>query len=302
MGPESIKNSFTTIKQDVFNQAALRLIHKSKEPHYFKTLQNTIEYNLPPEFIGTIAEKVREGHKIMLYSNHTSHAEGLPYMGIADMLISQTDVKGFYMLVAASIATNNQNQVVEKMYSEFYDEYYERGIEFLEITRSRDVEQYGMKKENVKPIRQLVRGMRNGKGMIIFPEASVQGGRKDHAGERYGIQQVEPDVQELLTFLCGMYNIIFVPIALDGGYNLYDPHIKRPPVSTMADLYLSTRLGRVPKKRLRATMGAPFTLDDLEGVTDETGRIDGKVLTEYMMRHVATMLPEELRGIYRFTL
>ena len=68
------------------------------------------------------------------------------------------------------------------------------------------------------------------------------------------------------------------------------------PVAITGTEKITASLKRFRRDRVKAVIGETFTLPDIEGKA--TGQ-QLKELTELIMRHLAGMLPEEYRGVYR---
>jgi 1-acyl-sn-glycerol-3-phosphate acyltransferase len=249
---------------------------------------------------------IREGYVPVLYANHQSHADKLILSGITQSLVKHgvdDRVSDFLVPVAATIESGAQGVYIQKLLSLFDPLYSDRGYgaDVVFITDN-DRRLRGVSGSNSESVRQLMGAPRDGHGLVMFPEATLMGGRLGEDGTVNGMREVLPSTGGGLIgypkfwLNRGLGEAVFIPIGISGSYRLYPPDEGRNEISpeVIAGILGDGRIEAV----VTISVGSPYTYSDLRGEAE--GELDHKQRKhlDLMMGKVAELLPTTERGYY----
>lgn len=252
---------------------------------------------------------IREGYVPVLYANHQSHADKLVLSGVTHSLVRHhTDghVSAFLVPVAATIESGAQGAYVQQLMSLFEPLYVDRGYGAdVPFITDNDRQERGVAGDNTESVRQLMGAPQDGHGLVLFPEATLQGGRTGDDGNVNGMQEVTPLTGSGLIGYPKFWlnrrlaEAVFLPVGISGSYRLYPPDPGRSEISpTVVAGILG--VGRIDAMAT-VSAGNPFTYADLR---DEIGEEPDNKKEEHlnlMMGKVAELLPAAERGYYNST-
>jgi 1-acyl-sn-glycerol-3-phosphate acyltransferase len=249
---------------------------------------------------------VRDGYVPVLYANHQSHADKLVLSGITQALVEDEvgeQISAFLVPVAATIESGAQGSYVQQLMSLFDRLYLDRGYgPDVPFITDNDRQTRGIEGSNTESVKRLMDAPRERHGLVIFPEATLRGGRRGDDGAVHGAQEVTSATGSGLIGYPRFWlkrklgEAVFVPVGISGSYRLYppDPGRNEIPSEVIANI-----LGGGPADPLvDISAGTPFTYAELR---DEIGEEPNPKQTKHlylMMNKVATLLPAEERGYY----
>lgn len=240
-----------------------------------------------------------DGRFPVIYLNHQSHIDIGPMIKAVDKVnkISKKHIE-FNLPVAVSIK-KQQGEVIGNYFTAFAPWIEKHHIQIIEVSRSSDRKKYNLEHtpETVEELRNTVFGER---GMILFPEGTVEGGRTNKAtGEKNGMVEVRntqlPSTTKTSIEQVGR-EVAYLPIGVNGGYNIFDVDNNKIPTDAIKAMLLS-EIPFVKRKLATAVVGKPFTSQELI-----TGGIDLDSVSDinaFLMKKVARLIPEEARGYYK---
>lgn len=256
---------------------------------------------LADEFCQLLADGLRP----IIVSNHQSHADGFIMCKVVEMLRKVTLERGlsadlrFVMPVAASMVSGHQNKILQRVYHLTYGAMQQRGIVCLPYTRRVDEARYGLKPKlgEVKRMRETIAN--GGCGLIIFPEASVAGGRYATEGgvsRIRGMIEIEDDALTMPYRLMrhGQQEGFFLPVGIDGSHRIYSPDSYAPKTWRAYLTFLGLR------SSLAATrLGCHLTAEAIQMNVGSNWQQEGQRTNRYVMSRVADLVSESARGVYR---
>jgi hypothetical protein len=188
----------------------------------------------PQGFEQELKEKLDLGGIPIVDINHQGHGDGLGGLSVAKNLIEMSKdeqgeprIKGFVMLIAGTILTGDQGSTLQDMVGRiksFTKEKY--GVELEDYIREKDRIARGMSKaemvhHNVDVVRRLRSKVREGYGIMFFPEGTIEGGRKDESGTVKGMQPFQAEILDSTVALVKRIgNPFHIPVGVDGTHNL----------------------------------------------------------------------------------
>ncbi|MDO8583086.1 MAG: hypothetical protein Q7R51_00975 [bacterium] len=260
----------------------------------------SIPFVFPDEFIATYAMKISDktkGFLPIIVSSHTSHLDGLPLSVVAKILTDMTNLisgehrlKGFTVPIAASMETGNQGSIVKKATEHIKKIMAQQyNLQTMPYVRAKDEKQYDIPRDRHKFLRDLTEQVRNGYGLALFPEATMQGGRTKRRifgrTERFGMQEFK--YMEAIAAIAKRTGKepLYIPIGIDGGFRLESPDNNRPTLAYLREIFLTQP---AQTKLVNARVGLPIT-------QKEIGSAD---INDFLGKTVAGLLPEKARGVY----
>lgn len=241
------------------------------------------ELNYQPETLKTIFSHIESGKIPLIVSNHQSHADGLILAMITDKIknSSPEKINGFYLPVAASMVSGDQNLNLKKIVDSLEESCRQKSLFMIPVTRPKDVEKYGIKNQNRGSLKKILTSHKNGFGLIFLPEGSVQAGRTNKDGNIFGM--IKPEENNSFDNIIRKYlknNIDFciIPVAINGTHQLCNPD--------------SYQITTIPTSKISATISENiFTKTDFENKETKP--------SDFIMPLISKMLPIESQGVYK---
>jgi hypothetical protein len=259
------------------------------------------------ENIEKARDLIRDGHVPLLYANHQSHADKLVVSGLIQMLLqhgSEAAIADFLVPVAATIESGDQGGYIQQLLTLFEPLYRDRGFgPDIPIITANDRETRGAEGSNTESVRRLMSAPRDRHGLVMFPEATLTGGRQAGDGVVNGMQEVTALNGSGLVGYPKFWlkrklgNAVYLPIGISGSYRLYPPD---PGRNEIAPEVIAGIVGGGETNALVAvSAGTPFTYTDLRDAIGEEPDHKQETHLEFMMGKVAELLPTEEQGYYR---
>ncbi|HEY1970136.1 MAG TPA: hypothetical protein VGH89_19430 [Pseudonocardia sp.] len=259
------------------------------------------------ENIEKARDLIRHGHVPLLYSNHQSHADKLMVSGIIQMLLqhgSDASITDFLVPVAATIESGEQGGYIQQLLSLFEPLYRDRGFgPDIPIITANDRQTRGAEGSNTESVRRLMNAPRDRHGLVMFPEATLTGGRRADDGVLHGMQEVTALNGSGLVGYPKFWlkrklgQAVYLPIGISGSYRIYPPD---PGRNEIAPEVIAGILGDGETEALvTVSAGSPFTYTELRDEIGEEPDHKQNGHLELMMGKVAELLPTEEQGYYR---
>ncbi len=237
------------------------------------------------DYRAAFSTAVDSGKLPIIVSNHQSIADGIALGNITEGMS-----KPVRLPIAASITEGEQGELIQLLVAAYGPELRKRNLDMVSVVTERDRQVRGMSGQNKEMFNLLLKSPSEGYGFAIFPEQTVEGGRKDDDGTIKGMQYLERD-KNLVAFMKKWikqgFQLVILPVGIDRGNTTLDPDKKTVEAISVdaAEMILGYR-GLVPMASI--TVGAPVEIDAVEsGLTDH-----------HFMRMIAPLVSEEARGAY----
>lgn len=281
-----------------------RLIHT-----WVERINKLTDIKYPNRFEIEYLEAVREGCFPIIIANHDSHFSGVTLSLVAkkltdlgnNVLYAEGRSNGFLMPTAASLATGHQDAGLKIMYEAVGPILDENHLRPVSMTRAKDVRRYGLQPNRKEYRYNMQKGIEidGFKGIAIFPEGTVQAGRKNKQGKRFGMQPFKDgSIMENITFAKEFASeVVFVPVAVSGGYKVLDPDKNFPPPLKA----LAAGLGFGNPAIVKVNYGMPVrsSAEEVRQLILDAVNYEGRRKLDAFFGHtVASMLPPQERGVY----
>lgn len=271
----------------------------------------TLESNVAVE--GRFQQLIADGGVPLVYANHQGHADAMAVAIIAKHLKDltlQPDgkylVRGLATILAKSMVSGHQSKELTSTYRLLVGACRQRGVVPVPVTREKDSEQYEMSRGQIaSEMMPLIRSLRNGYGIMSFPEGSVQGGRHPKGSsleDIYGMQ--EPGNNNLIDFfqLMGKVKPFFVPVGLHGSYRIMQSEEGGKPKLTPKGKWslIAAALGiPIGVLNIKANLLMPLTEEEIIRDLGSDWLKDSTVFNGYAMRRLLPGIPTIAGGVYR---
>lgn len=240
---------------------------------------------------------LKQGKYPIIIFNHLSLAD----VGAAVKISSLLNRVGnphldFNMPVSISLE-GKQGLFVKTFYDAVKPWLRKQRIEVYEVARYKDRKDYGY-----DPTEEVNQDLHNtvytDRGLMIFMEGEQTGGRiNQQTGFENGMIEVKnyQVPEQMLSSIQFGREVAFLPIGIHGTNRLLNPD-NRQLTREALECMVYQKFGADPKLAT-ATVGPPFTSDDIckEGITPD----DFEGVNTYLMKQIARLIPEDLRGFYR---
>lgn len=283
-----------------------------------RTLTAHTKVATAPQVRERFQELVALGGVPLGYANHQSHPDGVAFAVVARHLIglsksqlnNRFSIPGFVVPFAVTMANGAQSKELADGYGLLKGAAEKMGALGITVTRPRDEILYEEKKDPAELL-PLGRRLGRGWGMLLLPEASVQGGRHTIGGkidEIFGIQEVRNNSLikyfETMQWFLGKQGRFpfFLPIGLHGSYRIMQSMKGDPPKPEFTSRgKWSLRLGVLGKSLLppiQSNILMPYTEVEIAKDLGPNWLENPAVFNDYAMRKVAPGVPMVARGIY----
>lgn len=276
--------------------------NKMKERLLRKGFHTVIDLRIPADFTECFREEMVGGIPIV-YANHQSHADGIALAVISNYLRGLSTLKGLSVPIAASMESGDQSLELKQSFDLLKPAVESMGLVSVPVTRMKDVEQYGMSRGRIRAeLSQFTMKIKEGYGIALLPEGSVQGGRHPIGSgidEIYGMRRAEEGA--LLGFRDLVARVgkskkkspFFIPVGLHGGYRfVQSPEGGKPKPTRKGWMALGLGMLGIPTMQIRVNLGMP--------ISAEQSNLYPSSEEEYLMRQVAQLVPPIARGVYSY--
>lgn len=271
-------------------------------------LASKTEIIYPQGFNEEYRSAIRKGYFPIVISSHQGHIEVVTISFLTKHLVREANdilpqgqkTKGFLLPVATSLATGDQDPRLKLLYDSARSIMERNGLFSVNLTRPKDVRNYGLLPNKREFFMGMLMRIDQGyTGIVIFPEGTVQAGRRKNDGKIHGMQAFEEgSVRNMISLVQSRNkNIIFIPVAISGGPDVFNQNTNVPSLKAFGALFPGVSNG------IKINVELPVKSDS-EEISDlvKNDTIQGnRQMNEFFAFRIASMLPNEERGVYRQT-
>jgi len=246
------------------------------------------DIHFPEAYLRKAVNLIKAGAFPIIVSNHQSHADVIVHALIAERIIKETGglLKGFRIPYAISVSTGHQGKNINFLFRFLKDWFEERGLLPFPVTRDKDKSEYGITDLSRHSVPALKNAGREGFGVSILPEGTVQAGRKDH----YSIHRMRHGVEGGIELAKQTGNVLFLPVSIHGTYNVFNPDRRLP--SLNATISTLVGLAGIHGRSLASvTVGDPILRNSFP-------KDKGFSTTKFLMGRIAQQLPLIAQGVH----
>lgn len=249
------------------------------------------------------------------FSKHESHYDGRA-IGKALNKVSETvnrvlppeeQYEGWVIPKATSIDTGDQDKTLGLTSLIITQKMEEENIYTADYTREKDQEKYHLPPNTVEFMRKMTTHARKNHGIGVFPEGTVEGGRKslDDKGVS-GMQEFEMPTLAVMARIAQSVGKtpVFFPISISGTHKILEPlrspdesdRVTKTPTSTM----LRAAIPLWPVSIVDIKIGCPILWDSIPAKTGlRKKQINEEALNLYLERELARIVPKAELGKFR---
>ncbi|MBI2330268.1 hypothetical protein HYU94_02675 [Candidatus Daviesbacteria bacterium] len=254
-----------------------------------RTLKAHVDKHIEPSVEARIKELMRAKGVFIVYANHQGHADGIALAVMSEYLRQLAaevdfDLKGFAAPMARSWASGDQN---------------------IELKQSYDLlsgagRKYGLEREMVKELRPFREKLKQGYGIMVLPEGSVEGGSYIKGTKRVkGMQKIDDDSLMLWIKLAGK-DVAFQPLALQGSSNIAQKEDGVTKLTRRGKWSLIAGALGIPIgiQKIEATLLMPYTVEEITRHLGDNWMEKSEAFNNHAMRRLNSGLPPDARGYY----
>lgn len=253
--------------------------------------------------LDALSKRILEGSYPVIYSNHTQHVNIVAFRGIYNRLPVRPD--NLYIATAYSLDQGDQGKGLADFTNSLRPILENEDVHFIPLARSKDLKKYRDERD-FESVRRLISetrqnqqrilvSLQNDAGFMFFPEATTEGGMRDENGNRKGLQEVDNRMfSDLIEEAVRLgRSISFLPAGIVDANKIIEPRKTKPTARTKFQ-FVKSKIGFRPSALARVNIGKVFELQDINLDTSDFNSVN-----DFMMKKVAELLPEEMRGFYR---
>lgn len=292
---------------DAFPKEVIELIFERGAGELINRIEGLFEVEevIPNTFLDYTDFLGQNDHVPIVYSNHLTLADGIGFALLHKGLSSRIEREygkqiSFTLPIALSLAKGQQGSgeeaTIQLLFETLSPELQQRGIKLVPIPSKSDLAKRSIDdavvREHSNNVEQILTSLGPENGLMIYPEGTSEGGRKDEYGRQKGIQSPPNGNENMLLEAArevlkqGHTGAALLPVGFVNTHRILHPGPgPYAPYPKAAQAMISGDPTEIAKMRL----GRPVIVEDLESIPS----IDDAMLA------VADLLPDELCGNYR---
>lgn len=259
----------------------------------------------PLSFDQEYQSAIRNGYFPIVISSHQAHIDGvnisLLTKGLTrkanEILPDEQKTKGFLLPLATSLATGDQDPRLKTLYDDTKPVLNANNLYPVNLTRPKDIRRYGLSSNRDEfEMNMLIKIDQGYNGIVIFPEGSVQAGRRKENGQINGMQPFKEGSIRNVVSIAKQRNedILFIPVGISGGPAIFDQDNNKPTSKAFISMLPFASNG------IRINVGTPIKSDtqDLNDLININNSETNKKLNDFFAFKVAALLPPQEQGVY----
>ncbi|MCL5970326.1 MAG: hypothetical protein M1450_02410 [Patescibacteria group bacterium] len=269
-------------------------------------IMEPIQPEFPPFFRQALQKEAKDPNALfVLVSSHQNWADGLAMAKVTKPITSViNDVRdlehktpGFAVLIAKSMATGHQGAFIKEGLKRMQPILSRYNLETLLYTREKDTREYGLKPDRSE-LRNLVDMIDQGYHIAVFPEASVEGGRKKkRANTVNGMQRFYGVDFEQLQRLAEKHDkrIVVILMGINGAFKIFSSHAKLPTMESVGAIVFNRQV----KDIVEVKTELPFPLEQaITEIRNQGQEVTSKTIGDNLGKRTSKLVPENIRGVY----
>lgn len=291
------------LRDGVFGSPPARLAVRKLMPLAIETMTSMMHYDEKnEESIDALGEYLEQGYNLMIVSNHQSQADVGPLVEVANKVRGAHPeyIKEFDFWISETMGNGKQGRVVEVFYNEgVYPWWEKQGIHPLEVISDNDIESGRVESKKGGGAIAGLRSIRKPNSAVIVCMAGhTVEGKIDPlslTGERNGMTEAAHSFNKFLE-ICRGFNekIIFLPVGINGTYEVFDPEKKNfaPAGLELLTQGVAFKLGQIDMKEEIGSirLSKPIVSDNLYKYNDPGHELG---------RRISLEVPPYMRGVFR---
>lgn len=280
-------------------------------------IESLFDINMNPLYLDEIVQQALDGASIIFVGNHQSSADIIPMGIIVAKAINairqnpgQSNYPDVIVPIAASVLVGKQSVGITAAYGGMSAWLKDHAMRLIPVVTERDANIRGMEMgSTIGNVREVMELIKTGTAVALFPEASVQGGRrksKPYQHERNGIQPILKQTllsNSVLEMRSIGKKLLLVGIGFSGTYNIFDPDTLHPTQTAILAFVHNFRHPNSPTHVAKITVGKPIMADNLPLPELDVGygkknRTYGDV-HELVFRYISELIPFGERGVFK---
>ena len=158
---------------------------------------NLYSFHDPHGSLNDLAEKIQEGATPVILPNHQGLSDG-PALAVhiaqkLNLLLGESVFGGFNVLASSSLSSGDQVNEFDAIYDYLAPAFAKMRFYLIDVIRQKDRSVYGIEGSNDEARDFFFNSAKLKRGIVVFPEGTVKGGRAREDGEIYGMQPFEKD-------------------------------------------------------------------------------------------------------------
>lgn len=293
------------IKRGNFIQSSANEIGQNTVRWFTENVAISTPAEYHQDYLADYLAAVKAGYIPAFIGNHTAQFNAIQMsyvtreaIGLAnEYLPEDMQLKGAVMPFAKSMETGSQGKLAGFFYDSIKPLLARNGIVSVYTATQNDKVRRGEETNSIGFVGTMTAKMRNGYAAVaVFPEASVEGGKKGPEGKRKGMQPfVDGSSATLLALAMKLRRpgVVFIPVGFTGSEKINSASTRWPTLEGF-------RAGFLMEKGVCTTkVGKPIRSDepDIQKFVQKESR-DLKALDNRLGHAIAELLPEDLRGVY----
>lgn len=260
-----------------------------------------------PDFFRQAMHKEAEDPNTLfvLVSSHQNWADGLPMAKVTKTITNvindfrdpEHKTPGFALLIARSMATGHQGAFIKEGLKRMQPILRRYNLETVLYTREKDTREYGLKPDRSE-LRDLVDMMGQGYHIALFPEASVEGGRKKkRANTVNGMQPFYGVDFKQLQKLAEKHGkrIVVILMGINGAFKIFSSHAKLPTMESVGAIVFN----RQAKNVVEVKTELPFPLEQaIAEIRNQDQEVTSKTIGDNLGKRASKLVPQNVRGVY----
>ena len=257
-------------------------------------------------FANAYLEAIKDGYFPVVIANHDSQSNAVSLIKLSyiltgsanEVLPQEKRIEGFLLPLAESLDSGRQGKFAKMAYDGAKPTLEKYGIIPVLTTTKNDENKREMKRKSEQFMKDMKNGVKEGYAIAVLAEGTVESGRRGTDGKRKGMQEFVDIALETPYILAKRYKnqkTIFIPVGIENGTEIHDPTGKLPLPHFKA---FRAGFGFGDAEIGILHIGLPIKSDGPE-IGTFIDNYDWANVNNTVGKAVASLIPEEMRGVYK---